>query len=70
MWNLSKQNGWEEYKKVTNHYNDKLQTIVDNKSDSIEVVMEKFERMLNKVKFKAFEKVTISGYFRILERTE
>ena len=33
---------------------------MDNKSDSIEVVMEKFERMLNKVKFKAFGKVTIN----------
>jgi hypothetical protein len=61
LWNLSRQNGWEEYKKITNEYSNKLQTIVENSSDTIEEVMAKFERVLNKIKFKAFGKVTLNN---------
>ena len=47
MWNLSKLNGWEEYKKVTNENSEKLLKIVENNSYPIDVVMEKFEKVMN-----------------------
>ena len=63
MWNLAKQRGWEDYKKLTNKYNkysEKLKDIVEDKSESIEDIMNRFDNVLNQIKFKAFGKVTIN----------
>ena len=60
LWNLARQNGWEEYKRLTNEYSDKLLEIVEDNNLTIEEVINKFEKSLNKIKFKAFGKVTIN----------
>ena len=60
MWNLAKQRGWEDYKKLTNKYSEKLKDIVEDNSESIEDIMNRFDNVLNQIKFKAFGKVTIN----------
>ena len=58
-WNLAKIGGWEEYKKESEKVKEKLKEVVKNKEASIEESKAKFDKLHNKIKFKAFGKVTI-----------
>ena len=58
-WNLAKEGGWEEYRKESDKVKEKLEEVVKKKDKSIEETKEEFDKIHNKVKFKAFGKVTI-----------
>ena len=60
-WNLGKEGGWESYKKLTQDYNKAFKKAVMEKG-SIEEKMLNFEKLHDKIKFKAFGKVTIGKY--------
>ena len=53
-WNLSKKNGWERYKQLTEANCDKIANLVQDEELDIERLMTKIEGIENKIKFKAF----------------
>ena len=57
-WNLSKKNGWEKYKQLTEANSEKLTNLVQDEELDIERVMAKIEGIENKIKFKAFGKTS------------
>ena len=59
MWNLAKVGGWEAYEKITNEKSKALNNIVGEKETSIEEKMDRFQKLHNKIKFRAFGKVQI-----------
>ena len=61
MWNLARENGWEEYKRITNKYSDKLEKVVEDDKIPIEEVIKKFDNIMKDIKFKSFGKVTINN---------
>ena len=61
MWNLAKEGGWEQYNKISEEYSKVLEKVVESKDTNIEEKMKKFDKIHNKIKYKAFGKVTISG---------
>ena len=56
MWNLNKEEGWENYYSLTEN-NTKLANIAANYSDPTKV-MKVIENEFTKAKFKAFGKIT------------
>jgi hypothetical protein len=66
IWNLHKQGGWEVYAKKTKEVADKIEEIVNNQGDNIEEVMQKVQKIENKVKFSAFGKTRKLGSNRKL----
>ena len=58
-WNLAREGGWENYEILSNHSENKLKEVVANEEISIEEVKDKFDKVHDKVCFKAFGKVTI-----------
>ena len=54
-FNLKKEEGWENYKALTEECDDLLRIVNDNEK-SIADIYEKFEKMHNKIKFKSFGK--------------
>ena len=50
-WNLNKPGGWEIYKKKTKDVAQKLEEIVSNEEDTVKQIMNKVEKIENKVKF-------------------
>ena len=59
IWNLAKEGGWEAYEKVTREKANVLENILKEEEKSIEEKMEKFRKLHNKIKFRAFGKVRI-----------
>ena len=59
MWNLTKANGWEDYQKLTDKYSEVMERTLEDKTVTTMEAFEKFEKVLEKVKFKSFGKVTI-----------
>ena len=59
-WNLAKEGGWDRYNKLTEKYVETILKVVENKEMSIEEINDKFEKLHDKIKFKAFGKVTIN----------
>ena len=59
-WNLAKEGGWKKYEEITNSYANKLNNIVEDKDSLMEDKYIRFEKVLDKIKFKAFGKVTLS----------
>ena len=57
-WNLSKKNGWERYKQLTEANSDKIANLVQDDELDIERLMTKIEGIENKIKFKAFGKTS------------
>ena len=60
-WNLCKEGGWESYKKYTN---DDLGNVVEAINDDaldMEVIINRFEKMHTKAKFKSFGKITVNN---------
>ena len=64
VWNLAREGGWEDYEKLTEKHNEAFERIIEDK-DNIEEKMINFEKLHDKVKFKAFGKVTIGGVNKI-----
>ena len=60
-WNVKKENGWDNYKKISDELSNKIDKIVENKDLSMQELMNKFDKVHNKIKFMAFGKVTIGG---------
>ena len=59
IWNLAKEGGWEAYEKVTREKANVLENILKEEEKTIEEKMEKFRKLHNKIKFRAFGKVRI-----------
>ena len=58
LWNLAKEGGWERYKILTEQYSDSIKRAIE-KENEIEKKMIVFEKIHNKIKHRAFGKVTI-----------
>ena len=59
MWNLTKENGWKNYKELLEKSSSKLLELVENEELSIEDIMKKMDAIQTKVKFQAFGKVAL-----------
>ena len=59
MWNLAKVGGWEAYEKITNEKAETLNKMMEEKETPIEEKMQRFKRLHDKIKFRAFGKVQI-----------
>ena len=59
-WNLAKDRGWDDYKIESDKVKDKLLEVVHNKNISIEEAKKKFDKLHDKIKYRAFGKVTIT----------
>ena len=51
----------ENYKQISYKYSESLESIVKDKTINIQEAMDKFDKVLNRIKFKAFGKVTINN---------
>ena len=60
VWNLRKEGGWEKYEILSNKYSELLEKVILNEVTNIEEKMVKFDNILDKIKYQAFGKVTIS----------
>ena len=60
-WNLAKNEGWKKYEELTDKYSEKLNDIVENEQLSIQVKYDKMTKIMEKIKFKAFGKVTLKN---------
>ena len=61
IWNLAKPDAWETYGKVSDAHSDELDNIVEDNTLTIQEAMNKFERILEKIKFKVFGKVSVNA---------
>ena len=69
-WNLAKEGGWEEYKRESEKVKEKLIRVVENKEISIEETKKLFDKVHNKVKYKAFGKVIIRQNRKDMSKNE
>ena len=53
-WNLNKPGGWKRYEEEAEKAAEKLCDIIEADSDNSEVLMEKIEKVQNRIKYKAF----------------
>ena len=60
VWNLAKEGGWDQYKVLTDVYSEALRKVIET-DNTVEEKMNKFEKIHDKIKYKAFGKVTIGG---------
>ena len=58
-WNLAKEGGWEQYKKVSDELSDKVKEAIEDDENSVEETKKEFDKVHDKIRFKAFGKVTI-----------
>ena len=58
-WNLAKVGGWMKYKEESSKYCKALENVIEDVNANIDEKYEKFKKIHNKIKFKAFGKVTI-----------
>ena len=57
QWNLAKKGGWNRYEILSNECADKLDEAIEDERKDVEEVMEIFEKIHTKVKFRSFGKV-------------
>ena len=60
LWNLSKEGGWTKYKELTDKYSEALERAIEE-GDTIEAKMKQFEKIHDRIKFKAFGKATVKN---------
>ena len=58
IWNLAKEGGWTNYKELTEKYSKSLENAIEV-GENIEDKMKKFNNIHEKIKFKAFGKITV-----------
>ena len=61
-WNLTREGGWLKYNKLCEEASEKIEEAVNDETKSIEEVMQKIDKIHNKIKYKAFGKVTVKAY--------
>ena len=61
MWNYNKEGAWERFSELTNKYFDKFINDIEDKNIPIDEILEKFNKIQNKIKFQAFGKITIKN---------
>ena len=61
VWNISKIGGWEKYKDISNEYSETIEKIVDDENLSVQELINKVEKIHDKIKFKSFGKVTLGN---------
>ena len=59
-WNLAKEGGWKSYTEVTERYTTAVDNLIEDKESNIEETKHKFDKILDKIRFKSFGKVTIN----------
>ena len=59
VWNLAREGGWSKYMEESNKQSIVLAKIVDDEEKSVEEIMDKFNKIHEQIKYKAFGKVTI-----------
>ena len=69
VWNLSKEGGWNRYKVLTEAYSEALENMLE-KEDTINNKMKAFNKIHDKIKYKAFGKVTIGKKSREHEKAD
>ena len=57
-WNLCKEGGWEEYKRISDEKSEAIDKLVEDTALDIDEVMDKVEKIQDKIKFGAFGKTT------------
>ena len=57
-WNLCKEGGWEEYKRISDEKSETIDKLVEDTALDIDEVMDKVEKIQDKIKFGAFGKTT------------
>ena len=60
-WNLEKEGGWEEYKRLSQNISGKIEEVVDDKNISVQEVKHKFDKIHKKILFQSFGKVTLKA---------
>ena len=60
VWNLRKEGGWNMYKILSDECSEALEKVLDNE-DTINNKMKKFNKIHERIKYKAFGKVTIGN---------
>ena len=61
MWNTNKSGGWEKFKDITDDNKDLKELLDDENMESPTVFNDNLEKIMNKVKFKSFGKVSFSN---------
>jgi hypothetical protein len=59
IWNFKKDGGWNRYQLLTDQSSEAFTAVIEDKELSIEEAMKKFDKIHNKIKFRAFGKVTV-----------
>ena len=67
-WNLRKEGGWEKYKALAEDISQKVASIAEDRSNSVEEVVGQFNRISDNIKFKAFGKITIKDRSQAKEK--
>jgi hypothetical protein len=67
-WNLKKEGGWDKYKELAEDVSQKVISIAEDKAYSVEEVVEKFYKISDDIKFKAFGKITIKDRSNVKEK--
>ena len=60
MKSLEKEGGWNNYQLLTDKYSDSLEQVISDQNTSMEEKYSKFEKVHDKIKYKAIGKVRIS----------
>ena len=60
-WNLAKEGVWKDYKKVSDEMSEKLKDIIEAESKGVEETKKDFDKVHDKIRFKAFGKVTLNN---------
>ena len=58
-WNLAKKDGWQKYKELSDQNSSKLNKIIEDEDLTMQEIMDKVDKVQEKIKYKAFGKVTI-----------
>ena len=70
VWNLAREGGWEKYRTLTDKYSEELEKVIEEEDDDIEDKMTKFDRIHERIKYKAFGKVTIGKKDKVHDNSE
>ena len=70
IWNLKREGGWDRYRTLSDQFSESLEKVVRNQDIDTEDKMKQFEKIHNKIKYKAFGKIRISGKIKVKEKKD
>ena len=70
MWNLAKPGGWNRYQILTGEASEKIATIADSETFTIEEKYKKFDKIHEKIKFQSFGKKNIRKKKDVLNKDD